>query len=390
MKQMNMFLVMRFLRASLCVVLIASGTLVYGQSFNYEPNRPNIKSPYLSSLGGTYSAIESGFNTLFTNPAALTYVQKEVSIARISFHATGAVLDLPAAFRASDVTQELLNMVVENNGLYMGANITGPIAAGKVDTNFGFGFFNQTVVEVDVASVGSARLSTGEEFLLIGAYGLQILEKDTHALALGFQLNGFFQSFTEFSGTAVSVLDTFTSLDFQSIPVIMSAGIGVDVGVLYRLGNRFSAGIVCRDLYTPVFSTRYANMGDYLSGSPNSDTVKNVLFPNLSIGVAMPIPYPTRWTTISSWTFMADYRNALEIFRPLYRNPILNVGLGTEMKLLKVVSVRLGISETYPAMGLGLDLSFCEIELAMYGTELGLDPGSRPLYNAIFSVAFEY
>ena len=74
---------------------------------------------------------------------------------------------------------------------------------------------------------------------------------------------------------------------------------------------------------------------------------------------------------------------------PIYRNPILNVAIGTEIILLDVVSLRIGIHETYLATGIGLDASICTIDLAMYGSELGIEPGEQPVFNIALSLAFE-
>jgi hypothetical protein len=87
---------------------------------------------------------------------------------------------------------------------------------------------------------------------------------------------------------------------------------------------------------------------------------------------------------------MADYRDFLDLFKPIYRNPILNATLGTEVIFLDVISLRAGINETYLATGLGLDLTLFQIDLALYGKELGIDPGKRPLLNMDLSLSFQY
>ena len=74
----------------------------------------------------------------------------------------------------------------------------------------------------------------------------------------------------------------------------------------------------------------------------------------------------------------------------MYRNPILNVAVGAEIEFLDVVSLRAGIRDAYLSAGLGLDLSICKIDLAMYGTEGGLEPGDRAILNIALSLAAEY
>lgn len=371
-------------------LLLQSFVLLSAQAFKFEPIRPVIVSGRTAGFGGAYSAIEAGFDTLTTNPAALAYVDKEWAVARLAANVAGPLFDLPVIVQSDDMISSILGLVGDNNGVYIGLNMTGPIAFGKVDRNFGFGVFNRTIASADIPSISRATVLSGEEILLVGGYGLNVWEKGKQSIAVGLQMKGFFQTFVYESGTAITVLNTFMNMDINGIPTVLSTGFGVDVGVLYRLGDNFSAGLTCKDLYTPVFSTRYENIGTYMMGEPDADTLYDRLAPNLTAGVAYTIPLPDRWNTISAWKVMFDYRNALDILNPLYRNPVLNFAAGTEIVLLDVVSLRAGIRDTYLSSGLGLDLTVCQIDFAMYGTEMGLDPGRRPLLNMVFSVGFVY
>ncbi len=371
------------------VLLFAAGT-AGAQSFRFEPFCPEPVSPRLSGTGGPYATQVAGFDTLQTNPAALAYVEKSWSIARLGLKASGPLFDLPAAILADDMVAAMLGLVADNEGIYIGSNMTGPVSFGLVDRNFGFGIYNDFSLTANIPSLTKASVLAGGDILFTGGYGLAVYEKKEHSLAAGIQLKGYFQTFLNQSGTAVGILSTIESLDPAGIPVVLSTGFGVDAGLMYRYGSRFSAGLVCRDLYTPAFSTRYAGIDDYLAANPETDTVSALVPLNLSAGVSASIPLPRRWLTISSWNVMLDYRNALEILNPIYRNPILNLYAGTEIVLLDVVSLRAGINETYLAAGLGLDLTVFQLDFAFYGSELGLDPGSRPLLNMDLALTFEY
>jgi hypothetical protein len=370
--------------------LILRGAAVFADTFTFDPVRPEIESGKFAGFGGAYSTLEAGFDTLSTNPAALAYVNREWSVARIAVKASGPLFDLPAVFQSSDVASGVIDLVAANKGVYFGANMTGPLAFGKVDKNFGFGIFNRTISSVNVSSLVKGTVMAGEELLMVGGYGMTIFEKGPNSIAVGLQLKGYFQTFMYDSGTAISVIQSVTQLSADGIPAVFSTGFGLDVGALYKLDDQFSAAITCKDLFTPVFSTRYASFSSYLENTPNSSTVFTKLDPNLTAGVAYSLPIPDSWTTVSSLKFMFDYRDALSVFKAVYRNPILNCALGSELVLLKTVSLRAGINESYLSAGLGLDLTIFDIDFAMYGSELGLDPGSRPLLNMALSVAFEY
>ena len=359
------------------------------QASDFEPVAPRTGSARLAGFGGAYTALEAGFDTLSTNPAALAYVSKAWSIARIDSTASGPIFDLPSVFKSDDVTIAMLDLVTENNGLYFSGDITGPLAFGKVDHNFGFGIFNRTITIADIPSISYARLLVGEEFLMLGGYGLTVYKTEDYELSLGLQLKGFFQVFVAESGSAVSVINTLTDADLDGLPSVLSTGFGLDAGFLFKYRDNFTGGIVCRDLFTPVFTNYYDSISDFLDGSSSSDTDYDRLSPDLSVGIVYEIPVPDRWTTITGWKVMADYRDILSFFDPLYRNPVLNFAAGTELELIDVVSVRLGLHETYLAAGIGLDATVCVIDFAMYGSELGLEPGRQPVLNIAFSLSFE-
>ena len=381
----------RSIRATAIVFMLAQASLfLSAQSFSFTPVTPKIVSARTAGYGGAYSATEAGIDTLSTNPAALAYVNKKWSISRIALNVSGPFFDIPSVLDADNLTTGILDLVGENNGVHIGAEMTGPIAFGKVDRNFGFGVFNRSIYETDVPSVSRGQLLSGEEFLLVGGYGLTFYEKNANSFSAGLQMKGFFQTFLYKTGTAVDILDTFTHPKVNGIPTVLSTGFGVDLGLMYQYDRNFSAAVTCKDLYTPVFSTHYSNMNNYIKGSSDSDTNYDRLDPNLTVGVAYNIPIPEHWVTITGCKVMLDYRDALCVFRGIYRNPWLNVAAGTEIQLDDILYLRAGIRDCYLSSGLGLDLSICQIDFAMYGSELGLEPGSRPLLNIALSASFEY
>lgn len=381
------------MRVSLPVCLAAlmlSLPCALASAKDFEPIRPEIVSARLAGFGGAYCAQEAGFDTLSTNPASLVFVSDEWSVARLAANVSGPLFDLSSTLQSDDLTTGLLDLVGKNNGIYMGASITGPLAFGKVDRNFGFGVFNRTLTTADIPSLTKATILAGEEFLLTGGYGLSVFEKGPHTVAVGLQLKGFFQTFVCEDDTAISVLNTFTDFSVDSIPAVLSTGFGLDAGVLYHLGTSFSAAITCKDIYTPVFTNEYENFSSFMDGGSSTSSLTQRLDPLLSAGVVYSIPLPKTWLTVSDWNVMFDYRDFLDLLNPIYRNPVLNVSLGTEVVILDVISLRAGISEMYLTTGLGVDLSLCKIDLAMYGQELGLEPGKRPLLNIALSLSFEY
>lgn len=375
----------------LAAAMLAAAAPLAAQSFT--PVKPEIVSARLAGFGGAYSALQAGFDTLSTNPAALSTVDREWSVARLAVNASGPLFDFGTVLEADELTTGILDLVSKNEGIHLGSSITGPIAFGMVDRNFGFGVFNRSVVNASIPSITSANVLVGEELQLVGAYGLDVITVKKHAFSVGLQLKGFFQTFLTKSGTAVAVLASFTGSDGfkpELIPTVLATGFGLDAGILYRFGSILNVGVVCRDAFTPVYVSKYATFENYLDGVPAGETKSDLLEPDIDAGVTVQIPVPETWVTISGFRFMMDYRNILDRFKPASRNPILDAAIGTEIELLDVVSLRAGINDAYLSSGLGLDLTFFTIDFAMYGRELGLEPGKRPLLNMELAISMEY
>lgn len=371
-------------------LLISLHTGIFSADLEFDPIYPEVVSADLIGMGGAYTALERGFDTLFTNPAALAYVKNEWSVARLAASLSGPLLELPSSFSSDDISSSLFDLANKNDGLYAGANLSGPIAFGKVDKNFGFGVFNQTVSCTDVSSDGFALELAGEELLLLGGYGLPIYEKGPHSLAIGIQLKGFFQIFDYEIGTVLSFFNDLTDFAYDSYPVIFSTGFGLDAGLLYKFGENLNIGLTCRNIYTPVFSTDYENLSAYFDNTPNTTTEYDSLNRDISAGVVYSIPLPSQWLTISDVRVMADYRDILSFYYYPHKNPVLNLAAGTEIVLFDVLSIRAGLNEVCPAFGLGIDFSVCKLDLALSGSELGSQPGDDRIWNLAASFSFEY
>ena len=95
---------MRLLTAKPAILLGVIMRWVFGSLFcaniRFRTGGPRTGSARLAGFGGAYTALEAGFDTLSTNPAALAYVSKAWSIARIDSTASGPIFDLPSVFKS--------------------------------------------------------------------------------------------------------------------------------------------------------------------------------------------------------------------------------------------------------------------------------------------------
>ena len=72
------------------------------------------------------------------------------------------------------------------------------------------------------------------------------------------------------------------------------------------------------------------------------------------------------------------------------KNYLLNFAFSGELVLHRVLSLQFGISELYPQFGIGLDFTYFNLNLSVYGKELALDPWKRPLINIEIGIHFDY
>lgn len=351
--------------------------------YAYTAVKPEIASPRLASMGGANPALSAGIDTLSTNPAAFAYVEKEVRILGISAELSGQLFDIPEILHDDDPTDAMLRSVRENSGVYVGANVTGPLSIGIVNKNFGFGLFNRTFGSADIASVTSGEITAGEEILVTGGYGVTLLDVGSHELSAGIQIKGFYQLAMCKSGTVATIVDTMKNFKINGQPLSSTFGFGFDVGVMYRFADQLSLGVVCRDVFTPIFYSVYDSFNDFKSGKKQSgtSTTYDTIDRDLSVGVAWLAPVPRGWRTLTDFTLSAGYNDILSLTDAVSRNPVLNFTAGAEITFFNILSLRMGIRDCYPAAGVGLDFRFLKLDLSVYGEELGLEPGDRPLYN---------
>jgi hypothetical protein len=278
--------------------------------------------------------------------------------------------------------------IIGPTGFAAGFDIGGPLSLGWVGRGLGLGLFNRIKTTAAVRGFNIRPLVTGE-FLLVGGYSFRVVDKNSHWLDTGFLGKGFFRGLLNLEAPifdASAVLEKPLDQPFKT-----NLGMGLDLGLRYTYRGNFSAAIVCYDVYSPVLITPYDSVSSFgdksgSSGSASYATVDR----RLDLGVKYRIRSVFIDRYISALTLMADYRDLLDFFSLIPRNPILNVGLGVEITVLHALSFRFGVTDALPAFGLGLDLSFMILDFAIRGKELGIDPGLQPTYALDLGLLFRY
>lgn len=353
----------------------------------------DFSSPREKSMGGRHVALADDFSVLLTNPAGLAAVPGKFSAADLGVQAIGPVFDIANLVLGdtSDLTKSVTDFLADNHyKLYAGAEITGPLAFGYTGGGLGFGFFNKTRLTVNVASISSIGISAMEDLLLAGGYAYRFDLGKGHALAAGVSAKGFVRGDLSPTMGIVEAMGKISDpMSLLNDSFSLSTGIGIDAGLRWDWEERVAVGLACRDAFSPAIVTKYGSATDFLNAIPGKSTY-DALKRSLDFGAMWSPSLGRLGQVIDSLTIALDYRDILDLASPLPRNPILNVGLGLEARVLEIITLRAGIDETLLSAGAGLDLGIFKLSIAAYGSELGLDPGDRPYYNLLVDFDFKY
>jgi hypothetical protein len=346
------------------------------------------------SMGGGHAALADDFSVLLTNPAGLADVPRQVSVADLGIQAIGPVFDIAnLLIGGSTSTTAIANFLASNNyRLYAGLDIEGPVAFGFTGGGLGFGLFNKTGLIINFASASSIAISAEEDMLLTGGYAVRFDLGNGHELSVGATAKGFVQGDISTPAgmgiiEAIGILSNPTTLLTQ--PFTLTTGIGLDAGLRWSWKS-LSAGLVCHDLYSPAVVTTYSSFTDFLNSASGSAPQYATVDRKLDVGVSWSPPLGRLGQIIDSLVLALDYNDILDLTNTVPRNPILNVGLGAEARILEIVTLRAGIADALLSAGMGLNLGIFTVNIVAYGAELGLDPGDRPYYNLLVDFDFKY
>ncbi len=332
-----------------------------------------------ASLGGTHAAAVDGVGTLFGNPAGFRSVEPEVSLAQgmLSIYDSGptiideVLIDEPPGTSATRRA---------------GLDLLGPLFFGYVGNGLGFGLFNNTKIRYWTWGAFPRGYSVVEEDLVFisgYAFAIPLPASWNSTLDLGFSLPLFAAARSDSTKDVRGLLtSSLTPIELIATePFTIASGAGVEAGILYSYGNVFSVGIVARNLAI-VAQRRYSSFLDYESGAPPA--TRNVPIPlDFTVGILWSPPVKDLIGFLDGFSLMLDYRYAFDFlsYPAFATDPLLHISAGVELRMLRILYLRVGFYQLLPSFGLELDLSLFKLSMAMIGRELSTQPGGYPIYG---------
>ncbi|MDR3139087.1 MAG: hypothetical protein LBT95_05365 [Treponema sp.] len=380
---------------ALCL-LCAGGTVLCASGLydsDHELTPFTIPSTRNTALGGPHAAYTDDINSLFINPAAFKNIN-ELSISELSAGAYGDIMGLREIAQNAGDTSKLVStlskFITKSNGnIPLGFDIRGPVAFGNIKNGWGWGVFNRIYGGTAITGMNIQAWANADLMFDLG-YSFRVFEEGIHTIDVG-AVGKVFGRLGVNSGK-VSLSDLSSGDDGILMERLTYApftiGAGLDAGVQYRLVDNFTAALTVNDL----FSLGYVSYNDLKLASTAGSVPRGYMGyvkPNISLGVS----YKLFDNSTLCWAVMADYRDLVNLFRQNEydsRNGWLNMSFGSELILFEHLAFRVGLNEMLPAVGIGLDLFVLKLDAAVYGKELGKEPGQMSTYAVDVGLLFRY
>jgi hypothetical protein len=367
---------------ALLVVAVCLSAFVFG-----EDMAPlTVSSTRNAARGGPHVAYTDDVYALFVNPAALQKAN-QWSFFELSPAFVGPLFDIVDIINSDDPGKALGQFASEQKGrIPLGLELRGPLSFAYTANGLGFGVWDRIFVDTRIRGIDIEATVIADIILNYGM-SFRLLDLSYHQFDAGFVAKPFLRgmAYKEMSGLDL-VEDSDILLEDFTAPIIM--GIGFDLGFMYRFYDDLAFGLTVADVFTGGGAVASA-----MGSTP--DTFYRVPT-SLNLGLAYTLKLGKAWKGAPSLlqssyaAFMVDWRNLSDAFQSddyTKRNPSLNLGLGLEFGFFNFVKIRMGLNEMLPAFGIGLEPGPFQFNFAMYGKELGNEPGRFSTYVYDFSIA---
>ncbi|MBN2739128.1 MAG: hypothetical protein JXR70_19270 [Spirochaetales bacterium] len=356
----------------------------------------NFVSPRSSALGGFHAGDSTGIERIFNNPAGIASPDETFLVFETTLGLQGPVFSIATMVISGmsggvnlEGNQEFADLLLRINA---GARVFGPLALAYAGKGISFGLFHWA--DLDFKSQNTSLNSTiVDNIMMTAGLGGRIILAPNHLLDIGGNVKAYVRG--SFSFTR-SILDIKSAIGGDLMGLLygsefaISVGAGLDLGVMYSLGDLLSVGLVARDI-SASYRSEYESFNTFLGVEPGTATHPAGYAPiDLSGGVRVSPPLGVLSRYIGGLDIYLDYNDILGFLTHSATNKywLLHLNFGLEMKFLDVLSVRGGISEGLIAAGVGLDLTVFQIDVAAYGSEESTMPGFSPVYNLALGLRF--
>lgn len=383
----------------LCILFISLTIFSVSANNSFDLKSPEVLSTRHLGLGGFYTSDTNSYFSYWINPANAALTGNRFLFPSVTINTKGNLEQIPVIIGSLTNSSEeesgsmdsILNALSSSENINIGTSINGPLCFGAIKNNFAWGIFNRTYILAEIPSVSTSNIYAGEELCGKIAYGYPIKLSGV-TLALGMGATGFMQ-IEGFYNNAITELSSF---NFATMPLYTNLGFGLDIGATLDLFKILKLSVVWDNFFQKTLIIKNNSFKEIFK-MKNKDKEIESLTPYIKVGLAFNIP--TKKITkgfITSWDLFIDNHDLLNFVdfikdnrNPLKQNCLLDFSAGTELVIFNTLCFRFGISESYWAAGFGMKLGYLNLDYAIYGEELSLEPGITPVLNMSFGITIQ-
>lgn len=364
-----------------------------------EDDPVKLVSPITEAMGGASTALPSGFESLYTNPAGLSRKGGELTFLSVNvgpyFLPTENMISLAEGLingdEISDYSDDLASLL-EGLDLENGAGTNVNIGMGLSAFGLGLGF----LTDIDILATQDGAITTMQ---LTPEVTSSLSAGISHGFRLGstkLHLGGVARAIAKIRPTSNTIsLTTLTdliggesSVDIDTYPVGLSLGYGFDAGMVYELQGGLAMGATLKNIGGTEFITANQSLGgiedalnEYSDPQGLFDTLTADEITDFSYVIPMSLTVGAGYESkgFLGYKLAADYTYTFYEDEENIEDDTLwkNIHLGGEISLLKILKLRGGINQGYFTAGAGLDLFLLQVNAAYYSRELGNYAGHK-------------
>ncbi|HNP93736.1 MAG TPA: hypothetical protein PKO08_07750 [Rectinema sp.] len=373
-------------RKAIIVILLILATAMASAQTALEFIEVTPKDARTMGMGGAFHVFSQGYSSFFGNPAGFAGANSSLTLTDLSVWAylaptTQNVERVKSIIDGSATDSDILgyagDWIINNNGFGAGLSLGGGWV-GKKGIAIGV-----TLVSDEVAAgnslLGSKLVSATQLNGILGyAYPFNI---GPVTLKIGLDGRAFYRVQSDpvtglpFSTILNDVLnETFSE---SSITLLGGYGFAADLGLVASIGP-VMLGLSARD-FGLEFKVGKFNAQDIIDSNINAfpllGTQAAKLIPNYAAGLGVRLFENGKFEP----SLYTELENPLKIFSSsdMVASALNSLHAGAQVRLLRFITVRGGLNKGWYSLGAGIDLSFLELDAAIFTEELGRYPGDK-------------
>jgi len=373
-------------RKAIIVILLILATAMASAQTALEFIEVTPKDARTMGMGGAFHVFSQGYSSFFGNPAGFAGANSSLTLTDLSVWAylaptTQNVERVKSIIDGSATDSDILgyagDWIINNNGFGAGLSLGGGWV-GKKGIAIGV-----TLVSDEVAAgnslLGSKLVSATQLNGILGyAYPFNI---GPVTLKIGLDGRAFYRVQSDpvtglpFSTILNDVLnETFSE---SSITLLGGYGFAADLGLVASIGP-VMLGLSARD-FGLEFKVGKFNAQDIIDSNINAfpllGTQAAKLIPNCAAGLGVRLFENGKFEP----SLYTELENPQKIFSSsdMVASALNSLHAGAQVRLLRFITVRGGLNKGWYSLGAGIDLSFLELDAAIFTEELGRYPGDK-------------